>query len=224
MRMRFPILASMVFALTAGSGASQTAGIPLGCQPMLTVEAESCFATSYFDCGDDIRIISYGMGAKRQVLSYTRDQAFLSSVDHPDDRETYIGSTGDTEVFSMSALLEAGLVRTDRTLSFANHDDPRIVRVKGLFKLTGQSITVGDVQLMTGRAQYGIETVEGVEIGRLATTFYVPGNHNIMIEGGSYAEWTGKQGVRENHTPRAIHFAGDPLFLTSTSRFGCEDE
>jgi len=220
--MKFPILASMVLALTAGSGASQTAEIPRGCRAMLTVEKDSCLATSFFDCGDTITEITYREGNQRELRTTNKDWAYIRirTLDGRPNSMEFDASTGPKT--SLASLRETGETSLKRRVNVDGKNGPFQGWAIGNLKLTGRTKTVSGIRLIraTEKSAYYRSNLESTS----TASVYLFEEMDLRIDGTFKLQYVDGEAKKYREDPRALHLPGSARFLTTHSRFGCEND
>jgi hypothetical protein len=218
-------VASLVMAFGLGTAAwAQTAEIPAGCTPRATVHKQSCVATTIFDCGTRLDVVSYENGKKAGVHFYDMTWGFAGFLFQANPETRFDRKAGDGEVVNLSTLLAEGTDHEKTTVLFSS----RVVKgrqylIEATLTMSGESIELDGHTLQHGTFDRTFER-KGIESTRLsyAFDFYVSEDLDLFIEGSQVRRAEGVDDVHIDHTPLGLRLEGQPGFLATVSEFGCD--
>ncbi|MGR3502729.1 hypothetical protein [Pseudaestuariivita sp.] len=202
-----------------GVAESRPAWLPEVCQPLVTVEKNSCIAVTHATCDDEYRTYEFEDAELRLVGRYTLDGDLIAAESY-DAEMPSIGAEAQT-AFSFEALRSGGTSTGAGALEMVI--SPGFPPARGTYTMTaaktGGTTTIDGAAYLQVDVRFSMDFMGSeVEIAGQAAWLEAQG---ILVY-GSFAS-IGPDAAPEvsDEEIRALHFPGDALFLTSQSAFGC---
>lgn len=214
---------SLLALMTAPGGLqAQTAPVPEGCTPLVTVLKNSCVATTVFDCGDTRLAHTYETGVLTAINVYTPEWEF-SEFRYPEEdsvRMVYVEGSGSS--LALDQLWDSGETPSSGQFLVST----RVIRdrnytMSGRNELTGEA-TLNGVPFRTGKIYRLFEITPGNGGLEFETEIYVSRDKDLFLEGAWRRSISGNNLEVFDHTPYALAMPDDAGFLADRSEQGCE--
>lgn len=213
-------LAIALVALATPVAAQSTFSLPANCTAYLTVQMRSCTVSHHFTCSNDPD------GNQRRVDLNQDGMIYAGEIDSETQWiSSFRPATGDTETLesrpanpaSLTELLETGVNEYDfRTQS----TDTGTTRYVGTDRLTGKTVTIDGETLQ--QTEYTIRALnpDGSEQWRSAGNEFISAEWRMFLSGTSTVV-TPNDTFTTDDTPMQFIKPGEPGFLSSSPKFGC---
>ncbi|MGR3647604.1 MAG: hypothetical protein ACU0BJ_04105 [Shimia sp.] len=210
-----------ILVLMAGPVMAQTVPVPESCEAFATVHKDSCVATSYLRCGDQVDAVSYMSGKLTDTHSFGPDWDMVAYF-ADDGRMQIEAEAGSTPEASLTTAFETGesvgeraVVMTGSVLS-GNEIDVQSKLAFGdeTVEISGTTFRVGTLTRVMTVRKNGVRSQYDFEV-------FASEDKTLFIEGSADVDLFGRKS-RLEWTPRKIAYPDEPGFLAVTSDIACD--
>ncbi|MFD3190401.1 hypothetical protein ACFMPD_09020 [Sedimentitalea sp. HM32M-2] len=195
--------------------------VPQGCTPIVTIERNSCVATTVFDCGDHFLDHGFVSGVLNDTHRFTKDWAFAGYALR-NNLQTLEVLFDEGQSVTLPALVENGSARTDRKAMVATG------RIKDIeYRLQAEATLGQDMVMLDGHAfRTGTLVRNFVPAKRSNNLVFefdilVSEDLNLFIEGAYARQTQGSAPEKLAQDPVSLRFPGQPGFLAKQLEAGC---
>ena len=216
------VLVAVVLAFCAGPALPQGGfALPPGCEAYVTVQKADCSLSHLFICASDPQ------GHQRRVDLNETGLTYMGVID-AETRwiESFHASTGQTVRLAPGAADPASLtelIRTGRdSMDFETLSDMfGTTRYTGEDRLTGETVVIDGVELLRTTFSMTVRDAAGGTVWRIEGAEFVQPDWRTFLS-GTRTYLTDDGEVTENAPPVEFIFPGEPGFLGTQPRHGCD--
>lgn len=194
--------------------------VPASCEAFATVHRDSCVATSYLRCGDQVQAVSYSEGLLHDTHVFG-PQWDLVGYFADDGKAEVRALAGSAPEADLTAALESGESLGTRELEFASGVlKGNKVTVDSALRFGDETVEIGGVSLRKGTLSRLMTVQKNGVTAQYDFVVYATPDASLFIEGAADVNQFGRES-RLEWTPQKIVFAGEPGFLATTSDIPC---
>jgi len=214
----------LVVAAMLLPGAALAQGVfslPAGCTAYVTVQAANCSVSHLFRCETDPEGYQRRVDLNETGLTYLgvidRETQWIESFHAADSYTSYL-APGAADPASLSELIATGRDGLDfQTVS----DVFGLTRYAGEDRLTGETVVIDGVSLQRTAFDMTVHDQTGQTIWKIEGNEFIHPEWRTFLSGTR--TYTTPEGVEtEDGTPVEFIFPGEPGFLGSRPRHGCD--
>lgn len=209
--------------LAAAAAAATEVSVPQGCTPIVTIERNSCVATTVFDCGDHFLDHGYVSGVLHDTHRFKKDWAFAGYALR-NNLQTLEVLFDEGQSVTLPALVETGSARTDRKAMVATG------RIKDIeYKLQAEATLGQDTVMLDGHAfrtgtlRRSFVPAKGTNTLVFEFAILVSEELNLFIEGDFARQTHASAPEKIEQAPVSLRFSGEPGFLAQKLEAGCNE-
>lgn len=216
------LIRASVAAVSLGTATvAQTVPVQEGCEAYATVHKDSCVATTYLRCGDQVDAVSYANGALADTHSFGLDWDMVAYF-ADDGRMQIEAEAGSLPEASLSTAFETGESTGERTVIMTGSmlaGSAIDVQSKMAFgdetiDISGTTFRVGTLTRVMTVRKNGVSSRYDFEV-------FASEDKSLFIEGSADVDLFGRKN-RLEWTPRKISYPGEAGFLATTSDIACD--
>ncbi|WP_373355575.1 hypothetical protein [Pseudoroseicyclus sp. CXY001] len=213
-------LVSLLILAASPAAAQATFSLPADCTGYMTVQTKSCSISHHFTCSNDPE------GWQRRVDLDAEGITYAGAIDAETQWvESFHVLSGHSEALAPGANDPASfseLISTGRDSYDFETTSPEVgtTRFVGQDSLTGNAITVDGLALE--ETEYHIQAIspEGDILWESEGNEYINREHRLFLSGPGTTTVEGESYPTDD-SPMQISFPGDPGFLSTEPKFGC---
>jgi hypothetical protein len=217
-------LCEMAFAVLVLPGAAVAQGqfaLPAGCTAYVTVQKSDCSVSHLFRCEADPEGYQRRVDLNETGLTYLgvidSETQWIESFHAAGSYTTYL-APGAADPASLTELIETGRDGLDfQTMS----DVYGLRRYAGEDRLTGETVTIDGVALQRTEFDATVYDQAGQTIWKIEGNEFIHPEWRTFLS-GTRTFTSPEQVLEEDGTPVEFIFPGEPGFLGSMPRHGCD--
>ena len=204
---------------------AQSAEIPNGCQPVVTVHRANCSAATVMDCQNRFETHSYHEVNIEDISVFTRDWAMIgyTRLGNPKQTLRLEAAENSPPGFSFTQLPHQPLQHHVRPFRFStNTIEERPFNAIETYALGDTEITISGVPFLRGRLKRAYEPPDP-NFPRLEmdVELYLSLESGLLLEGSFVSRDDGAEVHNVDRTPIALTIEGQRGFLATQSAFPC---
>jgi hypothetical protein len=208
---------------TTGSVYAQTAAVPEGCDAVATIQKQSCFATTVFECADGKQVNSYQNDELQSIHFHSSTWQIVSflMIEMGNAEMRAIESSGSNT--NLNAAMDAGVeTESGKFLLNTGVIKDREYTMSGTLTMSGETLDLNGVTFAKGSVSRVFEINPGDGgLGFDAEIYYAP-DLDLFVEGKWTRSMFGDTQQSFDQTPVGLSLPGDSGFLATKSEVGCE--
>ncbi|MEP3329738.1 hypothetical protein [Sedimentitalea sp.] len=204
---------TVVSGVASVANSADTITVPAGCEAVVTIEKQSCVATTVLDCGTHFEERSFLNGELHETHIFNKEWAF-SGYSLKDGLQTVDISFDEGHSITLSNLVANGTATTARSAQIGTGRLKDLeYRLTSEATLTGETVELDGYPFQTGTLRRSFERISGSNVLDFEFEILVSRDLNLFIEGAYSRQNKTSDPETLDQTPISLRFPNEPGFL-----------